>query len=78
MGNQVLFLHFADANINVEVLANQVHPTVHQLQPDVQIRMALAQQRQNRRHMLTAQTQAGADAQGAPWFAVRRRQRFEH
>ncbi|MNC50054.1 hypothetical protein D3C75_992720 [compost metagenome] len=70
MGNQVLFLHFADANINVEVLANQVDPAVHQLQPDVQIGMTLAQQRQNRRDMLAPQAQAGADPQGTPRLAV--------
>jgi len=56
---------FAHAHIDVEALGEQIHPAVHQLQPDVQIRMLSVQFGQDWGEVVAAQSKAGTDAQCA-------------
>jgi hypothetical protein len=61
--DQMRLLHFAHPHVDVEILADQVSAPVQQLQPYLQIRMTLAQHREDRRHMFAAEPQARADPQ---------------
>jgi hypothetical protein len=71
-------VHLAHAQVDVEVLADQVHPPVQQLQPDLQARMALAQQGQHRRQVIAAQAQAGGDAQHPARLAAQAGEGLDH
>lgn len=78
VGNQVRFQDLAHADVEVEVLGDQVDAAVQQFQPDFERGMALAQQGQRRAEVVAPEPQAGADAQQAPWLRACAANRFQH
>src|SRR6266853_6082567 len=67
MRDQVRFLHFVDAHVEIDVLANEIDPAVDGVERDVERWIALRQQRQSRRDVLASEPKAGGDTQRPPW-----------
>ncbi len=60
----------ADADLQVETFADDIHHAVEQVQTDFQGRIALCQQRQGRRHVIATEAEAAAQVQAAAGAVV--------
>ena len=62
MSDKVLFADLADANVDVDAFLDHVGAAIDQLKPDFELRIPLAEHGKDRRNVIPAQAQAGADA----------------
>src|ERR1700692_4269099 len=75
MRYDVVFTHVSDADIDVDLLIDQIHGSIQYLEVDLQSRMHLDQFGQHRRHVVSSEPGTRRYPQSSPYLGLRLFQR---